>query len=137
MDRATQGQPGKYTFCCAENEAENPWEPLHVERGFAPECSTVTVVGALGIWNMNTHAQDAADVLRLIADTMAYPAGSDYVWSGAPWLVLGQEHAHILKGAGLSKAEVKRRLWDQSHQKRVCRHAHESSRRHTSNRAQA
>ena len=20
MDRATQGQPGKYTFCCAENE---------------------------------------------------------------------------------------------------------------------
>ena len=35
MDRATHGQPGKHTFCCAENEAENPWEPLHVERGFA------------------------------------------------------------------------------------------------------
>ena len=25
MDRATHGQPGKYTFCCAENEAANPW----------------------------------------------------------------------------------------------------------------
>jgi hypothetical protein len=24
MDRATHGQPAKYTFCCAENEAENP-----------------------------------------------------------------------------------------------------------------
>ena len=33
MDRATHGQPGKYTFCCAENEEANPWEPLHVERG--------------------------------------------------------------------------------------------------------
>src|SRR5688572_5964106 len=62
MDRATHGQPAKYTFCCAENEAENPWEPLHVERGFAPERSTVTVVDALGIWNMNTHAKDAGDL---------------------------------------------------------------------------
>ncbi len=29
-DKATMGQPGKYTFCCAENEAANPWQPLHV-----------------------------------------------------------------------------------------------------------
>ena len=36
MDRATQGQPAKYTFCCAENEEANPWEPLHVERGSRP-----------------------------------------------------------------------------------------------------
>src|SRR4029079_19577938 len=60
MDRATQGQPGKFTFCCAETEEPNPCEPLHVERGFAPDCSTVTVAGAGGTWNMNTHAKDAA-----------------------------------------------------------------------------
>ncbi|MBI3068991.1 MAG: hypothetical protein HYY79_09020, partial [Betaproteobacteria bacterium] len=114
MDRATQGQPGKYTFCCAENEAENPWEPLHVERGFAPDRSTVTVVGALGTWNMNITAKDAADVLSMIADTMAFPASSDYVYGGAPWLVLSPQHAHVLHREGLSKAEVKRRLWEQS-----------------------
>ena len=66
MDRATQGQPGKYTFCCAENEAANPWEPLHVERGFTRDESTVTVVGADGTLNMNTHAKDADDLLRVI-----------------------------------------------------------------------
>ena len=114
MDRATHGQPGKYTQCCAENEEENPWQPLHVERGFAPACSTVTVVNSLGTWNMNSHAKDAADLLRVIADTMAFPAGSDYVYGGAPWLVLSPEHAHILKRDGLSKAQVKRRLWEQS-----------------------
>src|SRR5258706_8360792 len=59
MDRATQGSPGKYTFCCAENEAESPWEALHVERGFSPDQSTVTVVGAEGTLNLNTHAKDA------------------------------------------------------------------------------
>ncbi|MFN9154237.1 MAG: UGSC family (seleno)protein, partial [bacterium] len=25
MDRATHGQPGKFLFCCAENEAASPW----------------------------------------------------------------------------------------------------------------
>ena len=115
MDRATQGQPGKYSFCCAENEAANPWTPLHVERGFVRDCSTVTVVGAEGTISMNTHAKDAADLLRVIADTMAHAPSNEYCHgSGEPWLVLAPEHAEILKGAGLSKSEVKRRLWEQS-----------------------
>ena len=114
MDRATQGQPGKFTFCCAENEAANPWEPLHVERGYGPDRSTVTVVGAAGTFNMNTHAKDAEDLLRVIADTMAHPTSNDYWFGGEPWVVLSPEHAEILKLAGLSKVEVKRRLWEQS-----------------------
>ncbi len=114
LDKATHGQPGKYQFCCAENEAENPWEPLHVERGFAREASTVTVAGVLGTWNMNTHAKDAADLLRVIGDTMAFPCSSDYVHGGAPWLMLSPEHAHLLKREGLSKLDVKRRLWETS-----------------------
>jgi hypothetical protein len=114
MDRATQGQPGKYTFCCAENEEANPWTPLHVERGFAPECSTVTVVGAAGTMNMNTHAKDADDILRVFADTMAHATSNDYWIGGEPWLVFAPEHAHILHRDGLSKADVKRLLWEQS-----------------------
>jgi len=114
MDGATQGQPGKFTFCCAENEAENPWQPLAVERGFAPDCSTVTVVGATGTWSMNTHARDTNDLLRVFADTMMSPVSNDYVYGGEPWLILSPEHAHMLKREGLSKSDVKRRLWDLS-----------------------
>jgi hypothetical protein len=115
MDRATQGQPGKYSFCCAENEEASPWEALHVERGFSPGTSTVTVVPPLGTWNMNTHAKDVDDLLKVFADIMAFPGGSDYVYGGgAPWLVMAPEHAHILKVAGLSKADVRIRLWEQS-----------------------
>jgi hypothetical protein len=117
MDRATQGQPGKYSFCCAENEAGNPWEPLHVERGFARECSTVTVVGAEGTMNMNTHAKDAVELARVIAETMIHPPSNEYTHGGEPWLVLGPEHADIFKHAGWSKAEVKQRLWAQSKMK--------------------
>lgn len=111
MDRATHGQPGKYTFCCAENEAQNPWAPLHVERGYAREASTVTVVGAEGTMNMNTHCKDAADLLRVITETMMHPASNEYCHGGEPWVVLAPEHAEILHAAGYAKSDVKARLW--------------------------
>ena len=114
MDRATHGQPGKFSFCCAENEAQSPWEPLHVERGLKGNQSAVTVIGAAGTHNMNTHAKDADDLIRVIADTMAFPTSNDYWINGEPWIILGPEHAEILKAGGLSKADVKRRLWQES-----------------------
>ena len=114
MDRATHGQPGKYTFCCAENEALNPWEPLHVERGFARGSSTVTVVGAAGTLNNTILTKHADDLLRVIADTMAHPSSNDYWFGGEPWIVFSPEHAGVLARAGLNKAEVKRRLWEES-----------------------
>jgi hypothetical protein len=114
MDRATHGQPGKYTFCCAENEAANPWEPLHVERGYRREAGTVTVVGAEGTMNMNTHTKDASELLRAIAETVQHPPSNEYCHGGEPWLMLSPEHAEILKAAGLTKAQVKRRLWELS-----------------------
>lgn len=114
MDRATHGQPGKYTFCCAENERANPWEPLHVERGHDREASGVTVVGAEGTMNMNTHTKEAGELVRAIAETMMHPPSNEYTHGGEPWLILSPEHAEILARAGLSKADVKRRLWESS-----------------------
>lgn len=114
MDRATQGQPGKFSFCCAENEEASPWEPLHVERGFAREASTVTAVGAEGTMNMNTHSKDAMELVRVIAATLVHPTSNEYVHGGEPWLIVAPEHAEIFRRGGLSKADVKRHLWEQS-----------------------
>jgi len=111
MDRATHGQPGKYTFCCAENEVRHPWQPLHVERGFAAADSTVTVVGAEGTMNMNTHAKTADELARVIAETMIHPPSNEYVHGGEPWFILGSEHAEIFRRAGLDKNAVKHALW--------------------------
>jgi len=114
MDRATQGQPGKYTFCCAENEAENPWEPLHVERGYRADQSTVTVVGVEGTINMNTHTDKGDEVLNMFAQTMIHPPSNEYIFGGEPWLILGPEHAATLARAGYSKADIKATLWELS-----------------------
>jgi hypothetical protein len=85
-----------------------------VERGFARESSAVTVVGAEGTMNMNTHTKDAGELIRAIAETMQHPPSNEYTHGGEPWVILSPEHAEILKGAGLSKSEVKRRLWEGS-----------------------
>lgn len=114
MDRATHGQPAKFSFCCAENEAASPWEPFHMERGFSPDQSTVTVVGTEGTMNMNTHAKDTPELARVIAETMVHPPSNEYVHGGEPWLLLSPEHAEVFERGGLSKADVKQALWEQS-----------------------
>tara|TARA_B100001146_G_scaffold38928_1_gene32618 strand:- start:1409 stop:2482 length:1074 start_codon:yes stop_codon:yes gene_type:complete len=43
FDRSVIGHPGKYTYCIAEAGTETHWTPLHVERGFSADQSTVTV----------------------------------------------------------------------------------------------
>ena len=72
LDRSTQGHPSKYTFCVAENEAESPWEPLHVERGFARGESVVTVVNTEAPHSMTENIQtDPDEIVRTFASCMA------------------------------------------------------------------
>src|SRR5437016_1038493 len=49
VDRATLGNPGKYTYCFAEDEEGSSWEPLSVERGLKPGVSAVTVFAGFGL----------------------------------------------------------------------------------------
>jgi hypothetical protein len=112
LDRATQGQPSKYSFCVAENELENPWSPLHVERGFDRATSTVTVCGAENPHNLNDHVSNASPgILTMIASSMASMGSNNAYLYGEPVLALGPEHAAILARDGLSKDDVRRYLW--------------------------
>ena len=114
MDRATHGQPGKFLLCCAEDEAASPWLPLHAARGLSSEHSAVTVVGASGTLNINTHAKDADALIACIAGSMMFPGSNDYHYCGEPWLILSPEHAAVFARAGLDRAAVQQRLWARS-----------------------
>ena len=41
---------GRYGICIAEDEEHSPWEPLHVDKGFRKETSTVTVFDMIFLW---------------------------------------------------------------------------------------
>jgi len=109
IDKSTQGNPCKYTFCVAENEAANPWQPFHVGRGFRPEDSTVTVFAAEGPHNINDHdSTTGAGILKTVAATMTTAGNNNLIfYSGEPILMLGPEHAATLARDGYSKEQVK------------------------------
>ena len=64
--------------------------------------------------NMNTHSKDAPELVRVIAETIIHPPSNDYVHGGEPWLMLSPEHAEVFRLGGLTKAELKRALWEAS-----------------------
>jgi hypothetical protein len=108
LDRATQGSPAKYALCFAENEAENPWAPFHVERGFAAIDSTVTVCGVEGPHNVNEHfGSTAEDILLTVAGVLATPGSNNSYLGGENLIVFGPEHAHMVAREGLSKDDVR------------------------------
>src|SRR5690242_8813200 len=49
IDRATLGNPGKYTFCFAEDESDPAWEPLAQRRGIAAGRNAVTLFHGEGV----------------------------------------------------------------------------------------
>jgi len=100
MDRSTQGQPGRYTMCCAENQARSPWTPLRDDYGLGAQDSAVTVVGIEGTMNMNTHSKEVNELLRVFAQTMVHPPSNEYVHGGEPWLMICPEHDIRLMVAG-------------------------------------
>ena len=114
-DKATHGGPHKYGLCVAENQDASPFEPLHVERGYDREESTVTVFGAEAPHNCNDHvADDAVGVLTTVADTMA-KVGTNLAYlndRGEPHVVLSPEHAKTIARDGWDKTDVKRFLYD-------------------------
>ena len=113
LDRATQGTPAKYAYCFAENEAQSPWEPLHVERGFDPNTSTVTVVGCEGPHNVNDHGSTSAEhLLNTVAGTMAILGSNNAFGRGEPLVVFGPEHAALVASEGLTKHQVKTWLFE-------------------------
>ena len=115
-DMATYGSPAKFSYCAAENEAASPWEPLHVERGYAADTSTVTVISAEGPHNVNDHeSTNAEGLLKTIAGTVA-TTGSNNVRNAQsdPVILVGPEHAATIAADGYSKRDVKRYLFEQA-----------------------
>jgi hypothetical protein len=111
VDRAAHGNPGKYTFCFAEDEQGSPFEPLHVSRGLAPAQSAVTLFAGEGprvvVDQLSREAESLARTYAACLRTVAHPKtviGIDAM------LVIGPEHARVLRDAGWSRQRLEEEL---------------------------
>ena len=115
LDRATLGHMGKIGFCVAEDEEVSPWEPLHVERGFDPGQSVVTVIGSDAPLSISDHRSRTPEDLAYV---LAWAAAS--TWSTNWWplaepsvFVICPEHAEMFRGAGWTKQRLREFMFEE------------------------
>jgi hypothetical protein len=111
-ERSTLGNPMKFTLCFAEWEERNPWEPLHVERGFAAEDSVVSVFTmtsgpVLMVDQESRTASQLAGTFGLCLES-AFNPKMHYVTDAL--VVVCPEHVDTLTRDGWSKADIRRRV---------------------------
>ena len=112
-DMSQTGHPGKFSFCIAENEDANPWEPLHVERGYEISQSTVTVVNAEAPHSVTDNVNTSArEILRTCASSFATLGTNNIYSQGEPILAIGPEHARYIFDEGWSKRDIKLYMYE-------------------------
>jgi hypothetical protein len=115
VDRATLGQPGKFTMCFAENEERSDWEPLHVERGFARGQSTVTAfAGGAPTGFIDQLARDARTLATSYGLALAAANHPKQYLHGEIVVVVPPEHVDTFKRDGWTKAQVRARIQEVS-----------------------
>ena len=96
-DMGVIGNPSKYSLVIGENEEESPWTPLHVDRGFRREESTLTLFFPNGFAQSVPRATSAEGIARALADM-------------GPWsmscLIVIPSHARILADEGWTKEKL-------------------------------
>src|SRR3989441_79632 len=95
----------------AANEAESPWTPLHVERGFRADQSTVTVMAAEAPHQFYNQLSNTAEgVLTTLCDDMRISGNV----MGQPHyaLVLAGEHTRTITGDGWDKKRIRQFVWE-------------------------
>jgi len=104
-DMGVLGNPGKYSLVLGEYEEESPWEPLHVERGFKKEDSTLT------LFLPNTYIQ------TIPRDTNAKGYVETYASlnpGSMSCLLVVPSHAKVLSSEGWTKKKVKEFILENS-----------------------
>jgi hypothetical protein len=107
VDRATLGNPGKYTYCFAEDEEGSSWDPLSSDFGLARGVSSVTVFAGFGLQGVvdqksrtpESLARSMAESLKAIHNVKLAPACD-------AMLVVCPEHERTFRQAGWSKQRL-------------------------------
>lgn len=105
--------PIRYTACLGENVALSPFETLAVSRGYSPDDN---VISCAMVESPRLHFDDVSTeperLLRGIGDSMT-STGSWNMWFDSDLLVaMTPQHARLCADAGMSRADVQRRLWE-------------------------
>ena len=107
IDRAVLGNPGKYTFCFAEDESDPAWTPLNVARGFARGTSTVTLFHGDGVQGISAgRSRTPEGLARSLAMGLSAVCHPKLAEHSNAILVVSPDHYAIFNQGGWARAEI-------------------------------
>ena len=110
VDRATLGQPGKYTMCFAEHE-DTEWATLAVERGWRADQSTVTLFAGEGVRGVVDQLSRTPESLtRTFAACLRSTTHPKLALVFDAMLVISPDHLRVYQEAGWSRARFRAEL---------------------------
>ena len=111
-ERSTLGNPMKFSMCFAEWEERNPWEPLHVERGFSADESVVTLYTATSgpVLIVDQTSRTAPQLAGSFGLSLESIFGPKQHYASDTLLVICPEHVDTLIRDGYTKADIRARI---------------------------
>ena len=114
IDRANMGNPGKYTYCFAEDESDENWASLAMDRGFDRADSVISLFAGDGLQPIldqqsrtpQSLAKSMAMSLRSVAHTKVFGL-ADAI------LVVCPEHRRVLREGGWNKEDLRKALYEE------------------------
>jgi len=107
VDRATLGNPGKLSFCIAEDEESSSWESLATERGIPDGKNAVTVFAGYGVQGIvDQKSRDAESLAQSFAECLKALQHPKLYGGADALIVVCPEHERTFREAGWSKAKL-------------------------------
>ncbi len=109
----TQGQPGQYGLCIAENLSATPWESYPTSVGIEGS-SALTLFFSESLHNAQDHTiEEPSCVLGKIASmAAAHGSNATYACDAEAFVVMCPEHAQLVASRGWSRRDVQLYLYE-------------------------
>jgi len=114
IDRAAMGNPGKYTYCFAEDESDSDWPSLAMDRGFDRGDSVISLFAGEGLQPIvDQQSRDPASLAKSIALSLRAVANHKLFMMADAILVISPEHRRVFRQGGWSKEDVRHALYSE------------------------
>jgi hypothetical protein len=112
IDRATMGNPGKYSFCFSEDESDDDWNSLAMDRGFSRDESVVSLFAGDGLQPiLDQQSRTPESLARSMALSLSTMVHAKLYGMADAILVVSPEHRRVLRAGGWSKEDLRRALY--------------------------
>lgn len=114
IDRATMGNPGKYTYCFAEDETDSDWPTLAMDRGYSREESVISLFAGEGLQPiMDQLSRTPESLAKSMASSLRSVAHVKRFGMADAILLVCPEHRKLLREAGWEKKQLKQAIFDE------------------------